>query len=92
MGGCESDTLSLAVRFMFATDPMDGNEREELGDAKLFTWAMPPPGVTSGEVKGSMGGTLGEKRETCGVLLELPPSAFASESKDHVAPWLESLV
>jgi len=87
MGGCESDTLSLAVRFMLAMEPSDGIEREGVGDAKLFTRGLLLPGVSSGDVGGIMGGTLGEKSETCGVLLELPASAPARESKDHVSPW-----
>jgi hypothetical protein len=40
-----------------------------------------------------MGGTLGEKSETCGVVLELPaPSAGASEAKDHVSPCRNAAV
>jgi hypothetical protein len=87
MGGWASDTLILAVRFgMFARVFIDGIERDAFGDAKPLTCALVLLlGSTSGGAGGSMGGMLGEKRETCGVL-ELPaPSAGAPEAKSHVS-------
>jgi hypothetical protein len=84
MGACESDTLNLAVRFAML-GPSDDSERDGLGDAKPPAWGLPSPRVTSGKGEGRIGGTLGEKRDTCGVLLELPPSAAATDAKDHVS-------
>jgi hypothetical protein len=69
---------------MFATEPSEGMERDEVSEAKLSTCDLVLPDAKSGGGEGSMGGTLGEKRETCGVVvvvvLELPPSAGV---KDH---------
>jgi hypothetical protein len=92
---CVSGVLSLAVRFvMLATEPSEGSEREELAGVKvegvkLLVWALGPEAAMSCEAVGRMGGTLGEKRETCGgVLLGVPPSAGSTALKDHVSPWV----
>jgi hypothetical protein len=87
MGGWASVALILAVRFgMLASAFSDGMERDALGAAKLPTWVLVLLVATSGGAGGSMGGTLGEKRETCGAVLALPaPSAGAPGAKDHVS-------
>lgn len=87
MGGWESDTLSLAVRFdMFGRDPdaeaSEGSEREGPDEPKPATCDRVLAGPASGAVEGSMGGMLGEKRETCGVLVELP---LPEGAKGHVS-------
>jgi hypothetical protein len=89
MGGWASDTLSLAVRFdMFGreAEASDGSERDEPKPATCERLLLGP---TSGEVEGRMGGTLGEKREMCGVLVELPAplplGAGAAGAKVHVS-------
>jgi hypothetical protein len=95
MGGCEPDTLSLAVRLdMFATEPSDGNgERDELGGPYALTWALVLPVPTSGAAVGSIAGTLGENSETCGTVTGLSPpetGAGATEEKFHVSLRVEA--
>jgi hypothetical protein len=84
--------LSLAVRFvMLATDPSEGSEREELEGVKLLVGALEPALAVSCDAVGSMGGTSGEKRETCGgVVLGMAPSAGFTALKDHVSLWVRS--
>jgi hypothetical protein len=89
MGGCVSNIFSRALRIvMLATEPSEGCGREALGvgGGKLLIWLVELAVATLGAAVGSTGGTPGEKRETCGVLLEGAVSAAASALKDHGLP------
>jgi hypothetical protein len=88
---CVSDTLRQALRFGLlargASKGSDGRVREAVVGVKVLAWALELLGMTSGSVVGRMGGTWGEKRETCGgELLGVPPSTGSSELKDHASP------
>lgn len=86
MGECWSATLSLAVRFvMFATEASDGREGEGPGEGKLLLWDAGFSGTRLGDAEARMAGTLGEKSETWGVVVELSASAPGVVLKDQVS-------
>jgi hypothetical protein len=95
MGGWASGVLVLEVRFgMFASAFSDGIERDDWGGVKppTCTLGLLLLATSGGGGEGNMGGWLGEKRETYGVLGLPAPSAGASEANAHVSSWRNAAV